>query len=359
MEKLTLGLALFCDIFWLIAFLICLPSIKKKTTTGKYFFLWLFIAIYSTFEFTGGDFYHYFTAYQNNLSASSDRSHFEPFYYWLIHALPSDYFIWRFTVWGLAGFFWIQAIKNLKQNVRFAGLMFLLIVFFFFVGGRQALCFSVLYYALTIYYKKGVYKLKNAIIFLLLIMCSYFLHKTAIVYILIMFISMLPLGKRAFLLSLILFPVIYKIFDSLSYLFISEYSTFNEESATSMESYMEGETYTRNIFGQIHLFINRFPIFLLLIYSIWSIFIKKDIIPKIYIILLRMIYILIYISYLFVGRDISAYIAPRFWDASLFPLTLFAAGYMYNKRQTRFFKTCFYLLLFSLLYRFAYNIYKI
>ena len=359
MEKLTLGQALFCDIFWLIAFLICLPSIKKETTTGKYFFLWLFIALYSTFEFTGGDFYHYLAIYKNNISTTFERSHLEAFYYWLIQILPHDYYIWRFTVWGLAGFFWIQAIKNLKQNVRFAGLMFLLIVFFFFVGGRQALCFSVLYYALTIYYKEGVYKFKNAIIFLILIVCSYFLHKTAIVYILIMFISMLPLGKRTLLLSIILFPVIYKIFDSLSYLFISEYSAFNEESATSMESYMEGETYTRNIFGQIHLFINRFPILLLLIYLIRRVFINNDFIPKIYIILLRMIYILIYISYLFVGRNISAYIAPRFWDASLFPLTLFAAGYMYNKRQARFFRICFYLLLFSLLYRIAYNIYKI
>lgn len=359
MEKLTLGLALFCDIFWLIAFLICLPSIKKKTTTGKYFFLWLFIAIYSTFEFTGGDFYHYFTAYQNNLSASSDRSHFEPFYYWLIHALPSDYFIWRFTVWGLAGFFWIQAIKNLKQNVRFAGLMFLLIVFFFFVGGRQALCFSVLYYALTIYYKEGVYKFKNAIIFLLLIVCSYFLHKTAIVYILIMFISMLPLGKRAFLLSLILFPVIYKIFDSLSYLFISEYSAFNEESATSMESYMEGENITSNFNGLIQLTIARAPIFLLLLYSIWQVYFKKYTLSNTYQTLLRMMYILIYISYLFIGRDISVYIAPRFWDASLFPATLFATGYIYNKKGTRFFKLFFFLLLLNMCFKFAYNIYKL
>lgn len=359
MEKLTLGQALFCDIFWLIAFLICLPSIKRRSTTGKYFFLWLFIAIYSTFEFTGGDFYHYFTAYQNNLSASSDRSHFEPFYYWLIHAIPSDYFLWRFCVWGLAGFFWIQAIKNLKQNVRFAGLMFLLIVFFFFVGGRQALCFSVLYYALTIYYKKGVYKFKNAIIFLILIVCSYFLHKTAIVYILIMFISMLPLGKRTLLLSLILFPVIYKIFDSLSYLFISNYSAFNEESATSMESYMAGENITANINGIIQRFINRLPIFLILIYSIIQIYFKKDITNHIYHILLRMTYIMIYISFLFSGRDISAYIAPRFWDASLFPLTLFATGYLFNKRNSNFFKLCFYLLLLSQIYKFSYTIFKL
>lgn len=359
MEKLTLGQALFCDIFWLIAFLICLPSIKRRSTTGKYFFLWLFIAIYSTFEFTGGDFYNYLIVYNYNISTSFERTHLETFYYWLIQVLPADYFAWRFTVWGLAGFFWIQTVKNLKQNVHFAGLMFLLIVFFLFVGGRQALCFSVLYYALTIYYKKGVYQFKNAIIFLILITCSYFLHKTAIVYILIMFISMLPLGKRTLLLSLILFPVIYKIFDSLSYLFISEYSAFNEESATSMESYMEGENITANFNGLIQLTIARTPIFFLLFYSIWKIYFKKDTLSNTYLTLLRMTFILIYISYLFTGRNISAYIAPRFWDASLFPATLFATGYIYNKRGTHFFKILFFLLLLNMGFKFAYTIYKL
>lgn len=359
MEKLTLGQTLFCNFFWLIAFFIYLPSIKRKSTTGKYFFLWLFITIYSTFEFTGGDFFNYLTIYNRNVSTSYERIHLETFYYWLIQILPSDYFVWRFTVWGLAGFFWIQAIKNLKQNVQFAGLMFLLIVFFLFVGGRQALCLSVLYYALTIYHKKGVYKLKNAVIFLILIVCSYFLHKTAIVYILIMFISMLPLGKRAFLLSLILFPVIYKIFDNISFLFIAEISEFNDEGASSMEGYMNGENIVSNFNGQIRIFINRLPIFLLLAYSIWKIYFKKDKITPTYNTLLRMSFILIYISYLFVGRNISAYIAPRFWDASLFPITLFITGYMNDKKNTSFFKICFYLLCIKQFFTLLYTIYKI
>lgn len=360
MEKLTLELALFCDILWLIAFFICLPVLKGNPTKAKYFFfLWLFITFYATFEFTGGDFYHYQTIYDQVVLSPFDRSHLEIFYHRLIQLLPSSYFIWRSVVWGFAAFFWIKILRNLKQDVRFAGLMFLLVVFFFFVGGRQALCFAVLYYGLTVYEKSEKKNLKNTLIFGGFIVCAYFLHKSAVIYILILLFSLLPLGKKSIILSLVLFVPLYKAFDVLVNVFIMEYSLYNEETSESFLRYMEGESLDSNLFGLLQLFINRLPIFLLLIYSIRKVFFQKTELARIYVVLLRMVYILIYTSYLFVGREISAYIAPRFWDASLFPLTLFAGGYMFDKRKTRFFKICFYLLLLSQFYRFAYNIYII
>lgn len=358
-DTLTFPEAIFCDFFWIIAFLICLPSLKRHSAYGRYFFLWLFIAIYSTFEFTGGDFYNYLSIYHQNLSSRYESIHIEYIYYWLINNLPHNYFIWRFAVWGLAGLFWILTVKNLHQPPQFAGLIFLLIVFFLFVGARQALCFSVLYFALSVLLKKDKPSAISITIFISLIICSYFLHKTAIVYILLMLIAFLPIGKKTLILSLILFPVLYKIFDLIAFSFISEYSAFNEESSESMERYMEGESQGANINGILRLTIDRLPIFLLLLFSIWKIHFKKESVPKIYSILLSMSYIMIYISYLFVGRDISKFIAPRFWDAALFPLTLFITGYMYNKRTTLFFKICIYLLLLSKFYTFAYTIYKL
>lgn len=360
MQALTLYEAIFCNLLWLIAFFIFLPSLKKFTKKGNAFFLWIFMSLYSTFEFTGGDFMNYLEIYSLNLLSPNESIHLEDFYYWLMQILPPNYFLWRFCIWGLASFFWILTLKKLNQNIRFAGMVFLLIVFFLFVGARQALCFSVLYYTLSILQKdKQKLTLQRICVCILLTIGVYFLHKTAIVYIIITGISLFPFGKKTLIISLILFPIIYKVFDFISFYFISEYSSFNEQSASVMERYMEGESLTANINGVIRLIIDRSAIFLLLFYSIWKIYFKNEVCPKVYLTLLKISYLLIYISYLFTGRDISKFIAPRFWDAALFPFTLFIAGYMFNKRNSIFFKACIILLILSKLYSMSYIVYKL
>lgn len=359
MEKLTFGEAIFCDLFWLFLFFIFLPSLKDTRQKISLFLVWLLISIYSTFEFTGGDFYNYLALYNQNLS-SSDPIHLEYFYYWLIQILPSSYFLWRFFLWSIATFFWILILDGLKQNIRFSGLIFILVVFYLFVGARQALCFSVLYYALFVFCGRNEQlSLKNVVFSFFLIVLSFFLHKMAVVSVLIMLFSLLPIGKKSFILSLFAFPFLYKIFDSLAYSFILEYSAFNAEGAKSMDMYMEGENIQANFNGLLRIFIDRIPIFILLFYSMWRIFLNKEYVPRIYRILLRMSYLMIYISYLFVGRDISKFIAPRFWDAALFPFTLFIAGYMYNKRKSKIFRICFCMLLISNFFALFYTLYKV
>lgn len=359
MEQLTYLQAFICDIAWLIAFLMCYRSMKYHTSRGGYFYLWIFITLYSTFEFTGGDFYHYKGIYQE-VQRTRDNIHLEEIYYWLIKEIPASFYLWRCVVWGLAAMFWIWTLKNLKLDVKFAGLLFLLIVFFLFVGARQALCFSVLYFALTIIYKEDVGAWNKCILVVPLIIMSYFLHKTAITYILILLLVMLPIGKKTIILSLILFPVIYGLFDLLLDYFLSHYYSYNEFNAGTMKRYLDTEAlYQANIYGKIKIIIDRFPIFLLLIYSMINVYFKKEEISKVNHVLLLMTYSLIYISYLFVGRNMSSFIAPRFWDAALFPLTLFLSGYLVNRTKYKFIRICIWLLLFSKLYTIAYTIYKI
>lgn len=359
MDKLTLSQVVFCNLVWIIAFLVCLPSIKKHSNTSKYFFLWLFISLYSTFEFSGGDFYHYKYIYDENILSLNENIHIEYFYFWLTKILPENYFLWRFFVWGLAGLFWVLTIKKLKQDSQFASLIFLLIVFFLFVGARQALCFSIIYYALTLYLYNRKESFLIRLFALFLFISSYFLHKTSIIYILISLFALCPIGKKTILWSLILFPLLYKSFDFIAYNFINEYSTFDLSNAEVMERYMQGESQEANIYGLIRIFLARIPIFLLLGYAIWHVFFKRELVNKVYLVFLRCSYILIYISYLFIGRDISKFIAPRFWGAALFPLTLFVTGYMYKYRNTRYFLICTLLLTISMFYTLSYAIYKL
>lgn len=68
---------------------------------------------------------------------------------------------------------------------------------------------------------------------------------------------------------------------------------------------------------------------------------------------------MIYISFLFLGRDISKFIAPRFWDAAYFPLTLFWGKVLFENRKERIVKYSIVLFFASQMYNIAYTIYKI
>lgn len=363
MQDLSLSEALFCDFVWIFAmsFFYC-KSVNTKKRINKsqnYWGLWFFITLYATFEFTGGDFYNYESIYRQ-IVQTRQYVHMEDFYCWLVLNLPEEYFIWRFCVWGLASLFWVLTLKIQKQDSYFAGLLFVLVVFYLFVGARQALCFSVQYFALTLILNRKTNKFSTLIIPIILLVISLSLHKTAIVYILIIAFSFLPLGKRSLIISILLFPVIYKIFDQLAVGFIHSYSDVNGGNADAMERYMNDENLESNMNGMIRLVIDRTPIILLLLYSLFLLYFKKVVeVPKLWMVLLNASYILIYVSFLFTGRDVSKFIAPRFWDASFFPLTLFLGMFFFKNRKQRFFIICGMLLIVSKFFTMAYTIYKL
>ena len=114
-----------------------------------------------------------------------------------------------------------------------------------------------------------------------------------------------------------------------------------------------------NINGVIRMVIERLPVFLFLGVSTYNILIKNNKQPFIYETLLRMAFLLVYFSYLFMGQDVSAYIAPRFWDASLFPMTIFVSYYMFERRGNTFVKTSTILLVFAKLFHVCYEVYAL
>ena len=339
MYQATFYEILFCLIFWIIAAFIYLPSLRTtgrgferthRPNSSQLFGLFFIITLYSVFEFAGGDFFHYKEFYE--------RTHFlgtndglDPIYLWLIDVLPNNFYLWRLVVWGAASFIWIQIIKRLGYSVRLAGCLFLLIVFFLFVGARQALGFSLLYLGVTMMLNST--KIKEKLLGILIFLSAYFFHSTMIVYMLLSILALVPVKRRTIIISLIMFPILYKIFDAFIEFFIVKFSLFNDDSADTMVRYLESDFRAKsNINGLIRRVIDRLPIFILLFVSIKDIWKNKIHLPKIYHYFLMMTYILIYISYLFIGREVSAYIAPRFWDAALFPLTLFLGGYLTNKK---------------------------
>ena len=223
---------------------------------------------------------------------------------------------------------------------------------------RNVLGYSVLCYGTTLLFTSR----KNNFIYIILgitwIILSLFLHKSMFLYIIIMGLSLIPLNKKYIILSLLFFPIIY---NSVTYIseFILTNSFADETSQQSGENYLNSELmWEVNIYGMLRLIIERLPIFIFLFYSIKHIYFKKEHIQYSLKIFLQYSYWLIYISYLFRGQSVSSYLTNRFWDAALFPFTIFLSAYLYQQPRTPFIKKTFYLLIIANLYTLTYILYK-
>lgn len=344
---------------WFILLIRYFSQIKKTTFENKsYVFFWLIVTLFCTFNFMPGDYYSYRELYEN-LYRSSYAIHVEEFFYYLTQLLPHSYHLWRFVIWTTSTIIIILIFKKLKCPFDFSALIFTLLLMTYFAVPRNTLGYVVLYLAFVIIFSQNKKnKFFSLCIGIILIIWSFSLHKSMFMYILLMGFALIPIGKKLFITSLIFFPILYK---SVSY--ISSYILFNSfANETSQESgigYLESDFRAdANINGLIQLFITRLPIFLLLFYCIRNIFFKKEQIQYGSKVFLQYTYWLVYISYLFIGQNVSAFLSNRFWDASLYPLTIFLAGYLYKKPRSRFIKNCFYLLILSNLYQLSYAIFK-
>lgn len=332
-------------------------SRQPKGGIGYLVFLMLII-IYSVFDFTGGDFSNYKILYDNYWLYGT-TSHLEPIYEYFITLSSKNYFLWRFFVWTIASVIWVNVLRTLKQDADFSALIFLLIAFFHFVGARQSIGFGLLFWGLCKIINSRKNRVWEIILGVAIMLTSLCFHKTMIAYLMIILIALIPFRKWGIVVTFILFPIVYKYLDVFLDYFLSYLGMHSEDTSDVFNRYLESDLRAiSNLNGIIRMFIEKTPILLLLIYSINNVFFKNQRLPAYYEILLRMSYIMIYMSFLFIGKEVSAYISPRMWDAALFPLTLFLAYYLYPIRKRNNVKIFLLLLLVAKLFLVTYNIYK-
>lgn len=358
-EQLTILEWLFCVILWFTLLLINRNQIQRISNKGTSFsVLLIFIVVFSTFGFISGDYFHYKDLY-TEIIRYNENIHLEEFYFWLIQILPTSYSIWRLTVWGFAAIVFILLLKQLNFNAQFSSLLFVLILMTTFPNLRNALGYVVLYYSVVLILFEKHKRVTNCIIGSIGIICSFFLHKSMFMYILLLGIALVPFNKWVYIISWIAFPILYKYLYSISEYFLIN-SFANEQSITSGINYLNSDFNTyANLNGLIRMIVNRTSIILLLLYAIIRVFFKNsDHINYGMKVFLQYSYILIYLSFFFYGQQVSAFFASRFWDASLYPMAIFLIYYLYNKRDIRFVRMCLYLLVVSNLYDLAYSLYK-
>ena len=86
--QLTLSKAIFCGLYWVMMFVLYNYKVKHRISLYKcnhkgYLTMFLLLTSYAVLDYTGGDFFGYYSLYQNSKMYGSTL-HMEPVYGWLI-----------------------------------------------------------------------------------------------------------------------------------------------------------------------------------------------------------------------------------------------------------------------------------
>lgn len=358
-ESVTSPEIVFCFFIWVVL-LVYSKLTREDLFRGKNkypVFPIIMGLVFMVFSFTAGDFFHYKALYYENLK-SGTPIHLEYVYYWLIQVFPGSYYLWRFLVWGTAFVVYIMICKRQQFPPKYSFGVFTILLLTYFGNLRQTLPYVLMLYAYIILIDRKQKSIWGSLWAILLIISTVFLHKSSFVYIVLFSISIAPLNKRIFLISLFLFPVLRSSLLTIAASFIEIFSG-NETSLNVGMRYLESDFRKEyNLNGLIRLFIERVPVIVLLIWSMVKIYFCKINIAYIYKVLFQYSYVLIYISLLFYENETSAFLSQRFWDASLFPIAIFLTYFTYPYRRNNIVKISFGGLICANIYLFLYLLYK-
>ena len=317
--------------------------------------------LFCTFGCVGGDFLHNQVIYDLNVQ-SDHPIHFENVYVLLIKGLPTNYYLWRFCVWGLAAFLLFKILDEIKSDLDFSFFVFTLMLLNHFPNLRQTLGFMMMFYGYVLLFRSAEDSMAQKLVMgIILLIISTFFHSTIFVFIIISLLLFIPGTKSLamIIVSIIAFPFLYDMTKELSTQFIglvSNNDMMQEKATKYIESSFRVEL---NIRGFLKIIVNRLPVLMLFFFGIKKILIDKIESSYMEKHLLMLTYMLIYVSCLFFNNNVSAYLSQRFWDAACYPLTIFAMIFLRNYSGSLYVKITLYAFLASNIFNMAYSLYTI
>lgn len=328
---------------------------QRPHKNQNFLFFETFVVLYAVFAFAEADTFHYYQLF-NDIKNTNERGHIEPLYFWLIQVLPNNgYFLWRFIVWGLSLLIIVKIFKRHNFDSKISSFLFTIVLLSPFVLTRGSLGFALLLYSISfIFYPVKNKKTYSIIIGLICAVLSVFCHKSIIAFIFIVLLSIIPVGKAYYWISVILFPLLYQGIKSYALWFLN-LDIINDDTFSSGMRYLEGDEYRRNIFGIIQQIIIYLPMLLSIFILVKNIYYLKIPFPYYGKILFNVAYNLLYISLLFYNQ-FSPFISSRFLHASYFfiliPMIILA-----QERKSVVFSRISLLFIFSSLYTYLYHLY--
>lgn len=321
-----------------------------------YGFVFFLLALYSTFAFVDADTYHYEYLF-DNMRQFGTRMHVENFYFILTRYI-SNYYVWRFVIWGGASLILVAALKKANMDAAIVGFLLPCFVFREFSLTRGALGISLIMLALTYWYsdKRRLFKYIVAGVCLV---ASYYLHRSIPIFLLIMVIAlMLPFNKRTVTISIVLFPVLYVM---ASYLIGSVFNilVLDEDMAVFIETYSEAERIVANWKGIVLLAFQWFGLILLTVCLCKHYLNKNNEYSRLSFMMFKYSYVLLYISLLCYNTQYTLFMYSRCVHFATFPLLFCTAEYLNNcVERNRMSKTMLFVLAFYMFYSTVYLVWK-
>ena len=262
LNSLTTSEVIFNLLLWVILIFVYRKQFKTRNIgPNNYNFLLIIVVLYSTFGYVSGDYFHYEELYDRITRTTNITAiHLESFYLSLIEFLPEDYNLWRFAVWGLSTIVTILIFKKLNLNPQFTTLIFTLVLMQYFAAPRNTLGYMVLYFGVAWLLYSKPKSLVSMVVGIVIICCSTLFHKSMILYIFLIIISLIPIKKIHIITALFLFPILYVSIIKYSMLLLP-YLTGDTDSAEAGMRYLESDNaFVANFNGMIKLGIWRFSL---------------------------------------------------------------------------------------------------
>lgn len=320
-------------------------------------FLFICVVLFCTFGYSEADTYHYMPIYEN-MVLYGKKIHVEDFYFLLTQILPHNYYLWRFTIWGGAFCVFLIISNKLHLEPSVLGFAFSVILLQQFAVSRASFGICIFLFSLILLYesnRQNWYLTKVAALLALLV--AFQLHKSLPIFIFISLGMIMPLKKKYFIISLILFPFIRQlVVPFVEDMFTTGY--FNEQTENFANSYLSSAKSEINIYGMIPEFLS-YSSRTLIVYSLVKEIAFNREFPLVIRKLTEFSYILFYIAVLFYGQNVSSFVTNRTIHFMCFPLTLVLTYYLSNNQKIPK-KLTFgiYIMMLYDLYQFSYTIWK-
>ena len=237
----------------------------------------LLILLFCLYSFWGKDWFGYLSYYEE-IERGGVVSSLEDVYNWVGGFCPS-YVLFRLVIWGPALFFFFKTTKRLSLDRDTVLFFFCSIYLIWFSYARVSLAMAVIFYGYSLMYSSRKRFDLKYIFGILLILASFYLHKSSIFAIVVVLASELlkRWGKAGIILPIIISPVAIIIamdqFGNFVDSLVANEANVMNEYATAGNAYLNSDSYIAGPGVLLQWFFERAPYYLLsfiCIRVIWS-----------------------------------------------------------------------------------------
>lgn len=300
---------------------ICL-SFSANRVYKKFFFLF---SLFAVFAFHTGDFAHY-AELVIYIKKWGDITHLEGFYVWLARLLHGNYFLWRLVVWGCFFYLLYLTLKKLHRDNFLSLFLFCSILLPMSVEGRYVLGLMLFIYGfVSSLSSRG----KEKFFSILLLLCSYFLHRSIVLLFFLIPLSFVRLNRKRIIILILLFPVFVYVFNVAVEMVLGGdgfITSLIDESAR--RSYIEEEQTVQQASKGIEVLrICQNVVYIgLLLFVVWGNLKRHD--SRLDARVISLSFFICYISFILASSVINnPLIFRRYFILTPYPIILIASGY--------------------------------